>query len=200
MEINLIFQIFVLLFSIIIHEVSHGLMAYAFGDRTAEYSGRLTLNPVKHIDLFGSIILPLILWLSNAGFMIGWAKPVPYNPYNLRNAKVAEPLIAFAGPASNIIIAVIFGLIIRFEPTQSDILLMLFAYIVSINIALAIFNLIPIPPLDGSKILFSFFPNRFVYSEKATKYGFISLIFIIMFFPDFISPTIRWFFKLLIGM
>ena len=99
-----------------IHEISHGLMALSFGDKTAEYAGRLTLNPLKHIDWFGSIILPFLLYISGTGFMIGWAKPVPYNVYNLRNRKIAEPLVAFAGPLSNIIVALIFGILIRVLP------------------------------------------------------------------------------------
>ena len=105
MNISVIFQISILIFSVIIHEISHGFTALYFGDKTAQYEGRLTLNPIKHLDLFGSIILPLALYLTGAGFMVGWAKPVPYNPYNLRNRNIAEPLIALAGPVSNFFVA-----------------------------------------------------------------------------------------------
>src|SRR5690242_19470859 len=169
MQISFIFQLFILVFSVVIHEISHGFMALFFGDKTAEYEGRLTLNPITHIDLFGSIILPLLLYLSNAGFMLGWAKPVPYNPYNLRNRKIAEPMVAFAGPLSNLFIAVIFGIIIRVLVSASmisNLLVIIFGFIVLVNISLAIFNLIPVPPLDGSKILFSFLPfkSRFAFS------------------------------------
>jgi Zn-dependent protease len=204
MEINVIIQIAILVFSVIIHEVSHGAMALAFGDRTAEYEGRLTLNPVRHIDIFGSVLLPLFLFISHAGFMIGWAKPVPYNPYNLRNRKIAEPLVAFAGPLSNIIVATFFGLLIRYIPVSSaQILSMLtiFANIVLVNLALAIFNLIPIPPLDGSKIIFSFLPaGRFAFTEWAAKYGLFILIIIVAFLPNFIVPVLNFFYHLITGL
>lgn len=200
MEINVVFQIIILVFSVIIHEVSHGFMALAFGDKTAEYQGRLTLNPLKHLDPFGSIILPFLLYVTNAGFMIGWAKPVPYNPYNLKNPKIAEPLIAFAGPASNLLVAVIFGFIIRLIPLSPQ-LIMVFAYVVLINIILAIFNLVPIPPLDGSKILFSFIPGgRFVFSENAARYGLLILIVFISFATGIISPIINSLFSLIVGL
>ena len=180
--INVFFQIFILVFSVMIHEISHGLMALSFGDRTAEYEGRLTLNPLKHIDLFGSIVVPLMLWISGAGFMIGWAKPVPYNPYNLRNRRVGEMMVALAGPLSNLLVAVLFGLLIRFLPLSGP-LLTIFVFIVLVNITLSMFNLVPVPPLDGSKILFSILPvgERFVFSRQAQQYGLIALIIIVIF-------------------
>ncbi len=200
MEISVIFQILILVFSVIIHEISHGFMALAFGDKTAQYQGRLTLNPIKHIDLFGSIILPALLFFSTKGvFMIGWAKPVPYNPYNLKNAKIAEPMIALAGPLSNLLVAVIFGLIIRFAPIPSQ-LVVIFTYVVLINIALAVFNLVPIPPLDGSKVIFSFIPNnRFIFSELASKYGIFILILFVAVGAQFLSPIINYLFSLIVG-
>jgi len=204
MQINIIFQILILLFSVIIHEISHGFMALAWGDKTAQYEGRLTLNPIKHIDLFGSIILPLLLFVLGTNFMIGWAKPVPYNPYNLRNRKIAEPLVALAGPFSNFAIAFIFGLLIKNASVLglSISLANIFTVIVRINISLCIFNLIPIPPLDGSKILFSILPikNRFVFSKMAQNYGFIVLILIVALLPDFISPIIFKIFTMLTGI
>jgi len=208
MEINIIFQLVILIFSVIIHEVSHGAMALYWGDRTAEYEGRLTLNPIKHIDPFGSVILPLILVLTGSKFLIGWAKPVPYNPYNLRNPKIAEPLIALAGPASNLFVALIFGLVIRFSFALSFItpaLLNIFAYVVLINILLAIFNLIPIPPLDGSKILFSFFPNsRFAFTQIASRYGLLLIIALFFFLPNLfsgiINPIVGFIFSLITGI
>src|SRR3977135_632093 len=109
MDINFVFSIIILIFSVIIHEVSHGYAAYLQGDNTAKYAGRLTLNPLKHLEWFGSFILPLMSYLLG-GFIIGWAKPVPFNPYNLRNQRWGEALVALAGPASNICIAVFFAI------------------------------------------------------------------------------------------
>ncbi len=205
MQISFIFQIFILVFSVVIHEISHGFMALFFGDKTAEYEGRLTLNPIKHIDIFGSIILPIFLYITGAGFMIGWAKPVPYNPHNLKKRKIAEPLVALAGPVSNIFIALVFGVIIKILMLQSMILsplILLFSFVVLVNISLAIFNLIPIPPLDGSKILFSIIPtrSRFVFSAYAHKYGLILLIAVVAFLPNFITPIVTYFFTLITGL
>ena len=184
MQIDFIFQILILIFSIIIHEISHGFAALCFGDRTAQYEGRLSLNPIKHLDWFGSVFLPLALYLTNAGFMIGWAKPVPYNPYNLRNRKIAEPIIALSGPVSNLLVAIIFGLIVRVLILfgSSSPLIAIFGFVVIINITLAIFNLIPIPPLDGSKILFAALPIRAKYKffEISERYGLLILLLGVM--------------------
>src|SRR5574343_641006 len=114
--IDAIFYIFVLIMSIVIHEVAHGYSAYLLGDNTARLSGRLTLNPIKHLDPFGSVILPLLLILTKAGFIIGWARPVPYNPANLRNGRTGNLIVAFSGIAANLLIAIIFGLLMRFAP------------------------------------------------------------------------------------
>ena len=204
MPINIFLQLFILIFSVMIHEISHGLMALSFGDKTAEYAGRLTLNPLKHIDWFGSIILPFLLYISGTGFMIGWAKPVPYNVYNLRNRKIAEPLVAFAGPLSNLFVAGLFGLLVRVFASNAALtqLVTIFAFIVLINLSLAIFNLIPIPPLDGSKILFSIIPigNRFVFSRFAEQYGLILIIAVVIFLPSLIMPIISGLFTLITGI
>ena len=205
MQVNIFFQLFILIFSVMIHEISHGLMALSFGDKTAEYAGRLTLNPLKHIDMFGSIILPFLLFLTNAGFMIGWAKPVPYNVYNLRNRKIAEPLVAFAGPLSNFLVALIFGIMIRILFSAGVInsqLISIFGLVVIVNISLAVFNLLPIPPLDGSKILFSIIPigNRFVFSSFAERYGLLLIIIVVMFLPGLITPIISGLFSLITGI
>jgi len=159
---NALFYIVILIFSVILHEVSHGYMANWLGDPTARLQGRLTLNPISHIDPLGTIMLPLIMWAAQ-GFgpspiLIGYAKPVPYNPYNLPG-KFDEALVAGAGPATNILLAVIFGLAIRCIGGAETPLLDAFAIIVVVNIWLALFNLIPIPPLDGSKVLAGILPG-----------------------------------------
>ncbi len=153
MQIDVIFGIIVLIFSIVLHEVAHGYMADWLGDPTARLQGRLTLNPVSHIDPIGSVLLPGLLLITHAPILIGYAKPVPYNPYNLKG-KYAEGLVAFAGPGTNILLALIFGLLIRFSAAQlGPDLIAAFAVIVYVNMLLALFNLIPVPPLDGSKVL-----------------------------------------------
>ena len=152
MQIDIIFGIVVLIVSVILHEVAHGYMANYLGDPTARLSGRLTLNPLVHIDPIGSIVLPALLLIAHTPILIGYAKPVPYNPYNLRG-KYGEGMVAFAGPGTNILLALFFGLLIRFGAAQlGPDLINAFAIIVYVNMLLALFNLIPIPPLDGSKV------------------------------------------------
>ena len=190
---NFIFQIIVLIISIMAHEVAHGAAAFAFGDPTARNEGRLTLNPLKHIDPFGSVILPLILALTNSGFIFGWAKPVPYNPYNLKNRRLGELCVALAGVVTNFIIALIFSVLIKFAVVWnlSPAVVSLMAYIVFLNLLLGIFNLIPIPPLDGSKVLYSLIPYRYEYQLAVLeKYGFYFLIFFIVFFGQRISQLV----------
>jgi Zn-dependent protease len=148
-----------LVISVIIHEMAHGYMANYLGDPTARLQGRLSANPLVHIDPMMSVILPSILILSGSPFVFGAAKPVPYNPYNLRNQKWGEALVAIAGPLSNIALAFIFALLYRyvnFTPTFST----LCFNIVGLNLFLALFNLVPLPPLDGSKILPPLLPFR----------------------------------------
>lgn len=158
--ITVFFLYLVILIALTIHEYSHAWMANFLGDPTARYAGRLTLNPLVHIDVLWTLILPVLSLLMGAGF-IGAAKPVPFNPYNLRNQKYGPALIGAAGPLSNVLIAIIIGLIVRFlvnVNVQFIETLKLMAYI---NISLAVFNLIPIPPLDGSKILQFVVPERY---------------------------------------
>ncbi len=204
-EILHVFSFIVLIFSIVIHEFSHGWMADHLGDPTARHMGRLTLNPIPHIDLMGSIIIPLILLISNTGFIIGWAKPVPYNPYNLRDKKNGEMLVALAGPASNLLLALIFGIIIRVLIIQGieidSSIISFFSIVVLYNILLAIFNLVPIPPLDGSKILFHFLPySAHNIRETLERNGMLFLIIFILFGFKLILPIMFFLFYLFTGM
>ena len=204
-EVLHIFSFIVLIFSIVIHEFSHGWMADHLGDPTARHMGRLTLNPIPHIDLMGSIIIPLILLISNTGFIIGWAKPVPYNPYNLRDKKNGEMLVALAGPASNLLLALIFGIIIRILIIQGigidSSIISFFSIVVLYNILLAIFNLVPIPPLDGSKILFHFLPySSHNIREIMERNGMLFLIIFILFGFKLIFPIMFFLFYLFTGM
>lgn len=201
--------IIIFLFSVVIHEVSHGTAANLLGDPTAKNAGRLTLNPLKHLDAFGSVILPLLCIImskiSGGGFVFGWAKPVPYNPYNLKNQKWGAALVATAGPGANLIIALIFGISLRFLPVASSVYLYNLAYIFSvivwINILLAVFNLVPIPPLDGSKILFAVLPYRYDNIRmNLERYGFLILVFFIFFLFQYLLPIIHWLFKLSTGL
>ena len=199
-----IFTLIILLFSIMIHEIAHGASAYSLGDPTAKYMGRLTLNPLKHLDPVGSVLVPLSLALIGAP-LIGWAKPVPINPNNFRDKKWGELKVSFAGPASNLFIALFFGIFLRillyFGFTETFI--QAAGYIVFINLLLALFNLIPIPPLDGSHILFSFIPSSEQLKLALSRYGFFILIFIIFFFPwffDILFYAISLIFSILTGV
>lgn len=202
-----LFLILILIFSIVIHEVSHGAMANHLGDPTAKYAGRLTLNPIKHLDPIGSVVLPLVLIIfskiAGGGIIFGWAKPVPINPYNFRDQKYGSAKVALAGPGANLAIALVFGLSLRFLPILSVApgLSLMFSYIVYINLLLAIFNLLPIPPLDGSHILFAFLP----FSMENVKiflsqFGIFILLFVIFFFFPWLVSFINWIFKLIVGV
>lgn len=183
-----IFLVIILVFSAVIHEFSHGWMANHLGDPTAKHMGRLTLNPIPHIDLMGSVLVPLFLIIANVGIIFAWAKPVPYNPYNLRDKKNGEMLVALAGPVSNLIVAVIFGIIVQIMMMQGidSSIIMLFGLIIFINIILAIFNLLPIPPLDGSKILFHFLPYSMRgVRETLERHGMLILLIFIFFLSGF---------------
>ena len=195
----IIFQLIILLFSVIIHEVSHGTMAKQLGDDTAERMGRLTLNPLAHLDFFGSFLMPLLLYFTTSGrFVFGWAKPVPYNPLNLKHPRRDTALVAFAGPMANLLLALTLGLIIRLHFFGESIVYYL-AYIVLINISLAIFNLVPLPPLDGSKIFLYFFPSQKL-EFFLLQYGNLLLIFFLIFGWQLIQPLILILFLLFTGL
>lgn len=205
-EINPVFYIIVLIFSVILHEIAHGYAALRYGDHTAEYQGRLTLNPLSHLDMYGSVILPLLLILTQAPFLIGWAKPVPYNPENFAPAKrkIATLWVASAGILTNLVIAVFFSLVIRLATVTSfipDSIIPLASVIVLLNIVLAVFNLMPIPPLDGSKILFTLGGFNMLRLERFfERYSLILLLVFILFLWQFITPVIFFLFRIFTGL
>ena len=200
----LIFQLAVLLMSVVIHEFAHGWMAFRLGDSTAKDEGRLTLNPLKHLDFWGSFLVPLMIFVFSGGRAIfGWAKPVPFNPYNLRDQRWGVAKIAAAGPAANLLVALVFGLVLRFTPAEILIpagLVQIFSLIVFLNILLAIFNLIPLPPLDGSKVLFAFLPHSWenirIFLER---YGMLLLLLFIFFAFQWILPLVFLIYKIIVG-
>lgn len=191
----------ILIPSAILHEYAHGWMAERLGDPTARYAGRLTLDPRSHIDPWGTLLMPLLLFMitSPTGFpfFFAYAKPVPYNPYNLRNQRWGPALVAVAGPVTNFLLALSIGLVIRLFPLPGfDVL----AYIILINLTLMVFNLVPIPPLDGSKILYAVLPeSAYEIRNFLDRYGFFILLFFIFFLFRFISPIITGLFRLIVG-
>jgi len=200
-----VYQVIVLVFSVIIHEISHGFVAEELGDDTARRAGRLTLNPIPHIDPFGSILLPLILSLFPGGIVLGWAKPVPFNPLHFKNMRRGSMFVALAGPVSNLLLAGIFALITRgivfFGFLDLLFIIPFLKVIIVLNIVLAVFNLVPIPPLDGSKVLFYFLPRRMERIQMLfEQYGFFILILFIVFGVDFIHPIIEALYRFFVGV
>ncbi|MCK4359825.1 MAG: site-2 protease family protein [Candidatus Cloacimonetes bacterium] len=207
---NPIAQFFILIFPILyaltVHEFSHGYMAYLLGDDTAKKAGRLTLNPIKHLDPIGTIMLFIV--------KIGWAKPVPINPYNFRNIKRDTAYVALAGPLANFISAVIFSVIFNiFKPTvfmlEKNVFLLILFYTIFINIALGLFNLIPFPPLDGSKILGAFLSDEAYFRyQRFERKGVLILVIIIIggnllgihIISGIIMPPINFLIRLLTGI
>jgi len=191
----------VIFFSLTVHEFFHAYLAYRFGDTTAKDMGRLTLNPLAHLDLFGT----LMIFLSN--FHFGWAKPVPINPFNLRNPRVADFWISAAGPLSNMGLGFIFGILYRLTSSgmivDSSALNMVMFYGVQINVALAFFNLIPVFPLDGSHILASILPERYeAQLDSIQRFGpFILIILIVLGVVWMVlGPFVMFFVRLFAGL
>ncbi|OHA64722.1 MAG: hypothetical protein A2940_01945 [Candidatus Wildermuthbacteria bacterium RIFCSPLOWO2_01_FULL_48_29] len=202
--VSVLFYLVILLMSVILHEVAHGYTALSLGDSTAKQAGRLTINPIPHIDPIGSVAVPLLLVLFSSPFLFGWAKPVPVNPYNFRDKKYGSAKVSFAGPGANLAIAIFFGLLLRFFGAPlaeiSPALIELFGQIVLLNLVLAIFNLLPIPPLDGSHVLFDFLPRSLdVVRQFLLQYGLFILLFFIFFLFRFLTIPIEWFFRLIVG-
>lgn len=180
--------ILALAIAIILHEVAHGYAALYLGDPTAKYAGRLTLNPLAHVDMWGTIIIPLLLIVSGTGFIFGWAKPVPVNPFNVRG-RYGMVLVALAGPFTNLIITTVFGLAARFSPASTA-LPFLFETVALVSAILMLFNLIPIPPLDGSKVLYLFLENRPDIRNFLDRYSFFILIAVILFASPLLSSIV----------
>lgn len=220
-----LFIILILVLSVVIHEVAHGSVANSLGDPTAKYAGRLTLNPLKHLDPFGSVILPLLLVMTKAPVVIGWAKPVPINPYNFTDQKYGRLKVSLAGPAANLLLALIFGIASRFVPLAMEVksevvasifysgqmmvgfweqIFFFFLAITFVNILLGLFNLIPIPPLDGSHILFTFFPSLEIKMTRAyAKIGFLGtilLLFLLWNLFPFLIQAVYSLFRLVVGV
>lgn len=197
-------QIFVLLFVVVVHEYCHGWMADKCGDDTAKVMGRVTLNPLPHLDLFGSILLPLFLILMRSPFLFAWAKPVPINPLRFNNPRKDMIKVGFSGPGANFLLAIISAVILRLIPAGSSFTALLYDslnYMVLLNLVLGLFNLVPIPPLDGSRILSGFLPRELSYRYNLLEpYGFIIIIF--LFYSGFISlflwPIVVFFHHLLL--
>lgn len=178
-------SIIVLLFSVIIHEVMHGVVALRFGDRTAQKMGRLTLNPIPHIDLFGTILLPGLLILTGSPILFGWAKPVPVNPLNFSNLRKGELFVSAAGILSNFALAILAALLYHFLDAIPVLIPSFIGavlrFAVTINLVLGVFNLFPIPPLDGSKILLSQLPYKLAKSyQRIEPYGILILVILLM--------------------
>lgn len=181
----LFFSLIILIFSIILHECAHGLAAERRGDPTARQAGRITLNPIPHLDPIGSIFLPgimiLVSLVTGSGFIFGWAKPVPINPYNLNDPKRDMIWIGLAGPAANFTVALFLALLSRLLAIPASLGTVILFYGVTINLILGFFNLIPIPPLDGSRILSGLLPEEYSYKlSRIEPFGFMIILILFM--------------------
>jgi Zn-dependent protease len=197
----LFFSIIILIISAVTHEMAHGYAADFLGDPTPRLQGRLSINPLKHLDPVGSFLLPLLTY-NIGGFIFGWAKPVEFDPYNLKHPKRDEMIIAIAGPVSNAIIAGVFGLMVRFnEVLQLPVTMVTLAsLVVIINLSLMVFNLMPIPPLDGSKLLLNSIPEKYhAFKELVVRNSLVIFVLFVLFGASFITPVIQWLFTLITG-
>ena len=196
---QLIFYFFIIIPSAILHEYAHGAVADWLGDPTARYAGRLSLDPRVHIDPMGTILMPLLLFAASGGnFFFAYAKPVPYNPYNLKNQRWGPVAVALAGPVSNFFLALAFGMMMRFLPEST--IAMFLSVIVYSNILLGVFNLVPIPPLDGSKVLAAVLPASWMPIQRTLeRYGMVILFVFIFFFFSWLSPVIQFLYDLFAG-
>ncbi len=199
----------VLIFAVVVHECAHGLVAKWCGDNTADREGRITLNPISHVDLWGTILIPLLLAVSGSGLMFGWAKPVPVNSNNFKNVRRDDIYVSMAGPASNFIIAfvsalaiVILALLWQPSPASDGIrsfVEQLLVYSIKINLLLALFNLVPIPPLDGSHVVASLLPPHL--GDQYRSLGFMGMfILVVMMSLGIINAVIEPFFSFLLGL
>ena len=202
----------VLLFSIVVHEVAHAWQARREGDPTAEQLGRITLNPIRHMDPVGSVIVPLMLWFSNSGMMLGWAKPVPVDPSNYREECAGDIRVSLAGIVSNLLLAVLFTLLASLLVAIGDgfaisTLLRMCDWGIFINLLLAFFNLIPIPPLDGSHVVYRLLPPRAAELYRSGgRFGFVAILVLVFLFPGLLQllltpvfilrGTANWFIRL----
>jgi len=190
----LLFPLFMI--AVMVHEVSHGWMALLLGDPTAKQAGRLTFNPLRHIDPVGTLLLPIILFLARAPFVFGWAKPVPINPYNLRRPKQDMLWVGLAGPASNFILAAALAFMLRVVGSGlPELAVAMVTYLILINLVLGVFNLLPIPPLDGSRILVGLLPVPLARQVlKLERWG-ILIVFALIYFGvlrRFLWPTVTF--------
>lgn len=187
---NILLSLPVLLMSVVIHEVAHAWQARREGDDTADRLGRITLNPLRHIDPLGSVLLPLMLWFANSSMMFGWAKPVPVNPSNFRRLRAGDIRVSLAGIVANLFLALLFTLGAAALTSLGggevgNVLRRMCLYGIFINLVLAFFNLIPIPPLDGSHVLYQLLPRRAAESyRRVGRWGFLVILLLVFALPD----------------
>ncbi|HET7321169.1 MAG TPA: site-2 protease family protein [Longimicrobiaceae bacterium] len=210
---ELIIGLPVLIFSVVLHEVAHGWVARTQGDPTAYMLGRLTLNPIPHIDLFGSIIVPALMALLPGGLIFGWAKPVPVNPRNFRNYKRGDILVSLAGVAANFLLVIVFAVVMAaaqwgfalapgLRPTW-EIVAAMGQFGVIINIVLILFNLVPIPPLDGSHVFAYLLPARWAVRYRQIGFGGMVILLVLLWLPGFstiIFAPVEWFYGMAMSL